>query len=467
MTIATRKTIFATLLLVLIFGFYETVKSLLFPEMTALQSHMISTLVVGLITAITAWYVIRQQTTLRRAQEESRQRVDLMLLDAGRNESLLRSIVDTVDEGLVIIDQDSNVLLLNNAARRLLALGDRAVARLTEISRDPDVHRLFTETLATGRRSEGRFEGRSTHPAAQPRRIFRWQTAPLSGTQNLTARKVAGEAIPPIEGVVGTLTDISQVEMLERIRQEFLANVSHELRTPLAAITAYTETLLDGGLEDPDHSLRFLYTIQRNAVRMGAIVNDIAELSAIEAGTVRLMPVRLPLLPLVAEIFTGLSPRAQEFDVELVNLVSAEIVVSADRHRLEQILINLIDNAIKFNHPGGKVVVRAETPTDGEGGMRQVRVLIEDTGPGIAPEHLSRVFERFYRVDKARSREAGGTGLGLAIVKHLARAHGGEVTVTSQVGIGSIFTVQLPASDSAPLPAIPDDLEEGAPAPLS
>ncbi|MGA1367846.1 MAG: sensor histidine kinase [Blastocatellia bacterium] len=453
MTLQTRKTILATFLLVVIFGLYETIKSLLFPEMSALQSHVVSTLIVGLITAVTAWYVIRQQTDLRRSEEESRERVGHVLRNAGRNEALLRSIVDTVDEGLLIIDRDSKVLLLNDAARRLLSLGDRTVQRLAEISRDPEVHRLFTETLASGQRLEGRFEARSPNRSPQSRRIFRLQTvplrrAPISPAGN-SSSNIPTEAT--LDGVVGTLTDISQVEMLERVRQEFLANVSHELRTPLAAITAYTETLLDGGLEDTDHSLRFLHTIQRNAARMGAIVNDIAELSAIEAGRVRLAPIRLALQPLVAEICTGLTPRARQFSVELINLVPPEIVLTADRHRLEQILTNLIDNAIKFNQPGGKVTVRGEREIEREGSQKWIQIVIEDTGPGIGPEHLPRVFERFYRVDQARSREAGGTGLGLAIVKHLVRAHGGEVTASSEVGAGSSFIVQLPVSSTAPL----------------
>ena len=471
MTLQTRKTILATFLLVLIFGLYETIKSLLFPEMSAVESHVISTLVVGLITAVTAWYVIRQQTDLRRSEEESRERVGHVLRNAGRNEALLRSIVDTVDEGLVIIDRDSKVLLLNDAARRLLSLGDRTVQRLAEISRDPEVHRLFTETLANGQRLEGRFEVRSANRSPQARRVFRLQTAPLRRVPANVASASAGESNGdgpawgvartdvPLDGVVGTLTDISQVEMLERVRQEFLANVSHELRTPLAAITAYTETLLDGGLEDSDHSLRFLHTIQRNAARMGAIVNDIAELSAIEAGRVRLAPIRVALQPLVAEICTGLTPRARQFSVELINLVPSEIVLTADRHRLEQILTNLIDNAIKFNQPAGKVTVRAERGIVQEGPPRSIRIIIEDTGPGIGPEHLQRVFERFYRVDQARSREAGGTGLGLAIVKHLVRAHGGDVTASSEVGVGSSFVVQLPVSSTAPLPSPIEDEE--------
>jgi two-component system phosphate regulon sensor histidine kinase PhoR len=212
------------------------------------------------------------------------------------------------------------------------------------------------------------------------------------------------------------------------------------LRTPLAAITAYVETLLDGGLEDVENRLRFLHTIHRNAERMRALVNDISELSAIESGAVQLKVEPIQLRGLVDEVFSGLAPRASKHGVSLENQVTEEVEVEADRDRLEQILINLVDNAIKFNHPGGHVSVDAESTEDDHHRIIKVR----DTGPGIPSTHLPRVFERFYRVDKARSREAGGTGLGLAIVKHLARIHGGEAFVSSEEGVGSEFAVKLP-----------------------
>src|SRR5262249_47212080 len=260
------------------------------------------------------------------------------------------------------------------------------------------------------------------------RRILRLHAAPLRLSDS------------QVDGVVCAFSDDTKLEMLERVRQEFLSNVSHELRTPLAAITAYAETLLDGGLDDQDNNLRFLNTIQRNAERMRALVSDISELSAIESGSVKLTPERFQLHQLVNEIFTGLAPRASKHGVRIENKVAESFAVTADRRRIEQILVNLTDNAIKFNRPGGHVVVTAEISPD----RVYYTIKVRDTGPGIPAEHLPRVFERFYRVDKARSREAGGTGLGLAIVKHLARAHGGEAYVTSQVGAGSEFFVKLP-----------------------
>lgn len=433
MTKQTGKIILATMVLVGLFAIYETIKTLLFPEMSATTSHVVSTLVVGVITVVISRYVVRQQSSLYGELESSNRRLREALATSSHNEVLLRSIVDSIDEGLVIVDRESRVLLLNDAARRLLKIGLHAGSQLAEISGDASFHRVFAEVLDRGERAEARLEPRGPEASAQVRRILRIQAVPL--------RVVSGQ----VEGVVGVITDLSKLEMLERVRQEFLSNVSHELRTPLAAIVAFVETLIDGGIEDSENSLRFLNTIHRNAARMQALVADISELSAIESGRVTLNLARLPLQPLVGEVLTGLAPRADKYGIWLENLVPADLMADADRYRLEQILVNLIDNAIKFNRPGGKVVVSAENDEAG-----RCRISVRDTGPGIPAEHLPRVFERFYRVDKARSREAGGTGLGLAIVKHLTLAHGGEAGVRSEAGLGSEFTITLPVVSDRP-----------------
>ncbi|MGH9845402.1 MAG: sensor histidine kinase, partial [Blastocatellia bacterium] len=423
------KIIRATLAVVTFFAAYETVKTLLFPEMSAVTSHVVTTIVVGVSTIFLARYVTRLQSNLLRSREESNQRLRETLARSERDQNLLRSIVVSVAEGLVITDLDSNVLLVNDAARQLLNLGVRTVTRLTDISRDPQLHRAFSTVLATDARTEARIETRPFEDGVAEKRILHLHAAPLRLDED-----------DEIDGVVGVFIDITKLERLERVRQEFLSNVSHELRTPLAAITAYTETLLDGGIDDSDNSLRFLHTIQRNTERMRALVNDISELSAIESGSVKLSAECFSLHQLVQEVFAGLQPRATKHGVRLECRMPEDFRVTADRRRIEQILVNLVDNAIKFNRPGGNVTVQAELAPDASHQVIKVR----DTGPGIPPEHLPRVFERFYRVDKARSREAGGTGLGLAIVKHLARAHGGEANVTSEVGSGSEFSVKLP-----------------------
>ena len=436
MTTQTKKIILATIAAVTFFAAYETVKTMIFPQMGVIASHVISTILVGVTTVFIARYVFRQQLSLLGEQEQTNRRLQNALVKSERDENLLRSIVASVAEGLVITDRESNVLIINDAARELLGAGRRPVIRLTDISRDPQFHKVFASALATGERAEARVETRPNAPSAQNqagsqnRRILRLHAAPLRLSDDLAGAQ--------IDGVVCAFTDVTKLEMLERVRQEFISNVSHELRTPLAAITAYAETLLDGGIDDAENSLRFLHTIQRNAERMKALVNDISELSAIESGAVRLSIERLPLRQVVGDVFNGLSHRAAKHGVALHNQVAEDFYVDADRRRLDQILINLVDNAVKFNHPGGAVTVLA---ADSEGGQT---IKVSDTGPGIPPEHLPRVFERFYRVDKARSREAGGTGLGLAIVKHLALAHGGEAYVASEVGAGSEFSIKLP-----------------------
>jgi two-component system phosphate regulon sensor histidine kinase PhoR len=437
MTAQTKKITLATIAVVTFFAAYEAVKTVIFPHMGVLTSHIISTVLVGVTTGFIARYIFRQHLSLLDEQEQTNRRLQNTLVKSERDENLLRSIVASVAEGLVITDRESNVLIINDAARELLGAGRRPVIRVTDISRDPQFHKVFATALLTGERAEARVETRASAPAAQGqagaqnRRILRLHAAPLRLSDN-----PAGGGL--IDGVVCAFIDVSKLEMLERVRQEFISNVSHELRTPLAAITAYAETLLDGGIDDAENSLRFLHTIQRNAERMKALVNDISELSAIESGAVRLTIERTPLRQVIGDVFNGLSHRAAKHGVTLRNQVDEDFYVNADRRRLEQILINLVDNAIKFNHPGGTVTVLAVDSEESQ------TIKVSDTGPGIPPESLSRVFERFYRVDKARSREVGGTGLGLAIVKHLALAHGGEAYVASEVGAGSEFSIKLP-----------------------
>ncbi len=236
---------------------------------------------------------------------------------------------------------------------------------------------------------------------------------------------------------MGVFFDVTRLERLELIRQEFLSNVSHELRTPLTSIVALAETLEAGAIEDPQNNRRFLTIIQKNASRMHRLIDDILELSAIEAGNVKVRPEPVPLHPLVEDVISSLSAAAVSRNIDLQNLVPPNSEVFADPHRLVQMLTNLIDNAVKFNREGGTVSIRY-------GNSDRDRISVEDTGEGIPSHHLDRLFERFYRVDRARSRELGGTGLGLAIVKHLAKSHGGEVTVSSRLGEGTEFTIELP-----------------------
>jgi two-component system phosphate regulon sensor histidine kinase PhoR len=218
-----------------------------------------------------------------------------------------------------------------------------------------------------------------------------------------------------------------------------VANVSHELRTPLSLIKGYTETLLDGAKDDPAVAVKFLQTIDRNAERLKLLIEDLLTISELESGRMRLQlqPVSLPVF--VGKLVEDFQPRASARNVRFVNAVP-ELVVSADPNRLGQVFSNLVDNAIKYGRTGGTVNLLARASKDG-----MVEICVGDDGPGIPEEACERVFERFYRVDKARSREQGGTGLGLSIVKHIVQSHGGRVWVESEPGKGSRFYFSLPA----------------------
>ena len=238
-------------------------------------------------------------------------------------------------------------------------------------------------------------------------------------------------------GALGVFFDITRTERLEIVRQEFLSNVSHELRTPLTAIVAFVETLQTGALDDRESSQRFLSIISKNASRMHVLIDDILELTAIEGGNVQLRMAEVELSDLAGEVSAALSGKATAQKIKIVNEVPKNITVFADARRLEQMLTNLVDNGIKFGREGGTVTIRYQRSERDE-------ISVEDNGDGIPAQHLERLFERFYRVDRARSRDMGGTGLGLAIVKHLALLHSGEVTVTSELGKGTTFKIHLP-----------------------
>jgi two-component system phosphate regulon sensor histidine kinase PhoR len=336
---------------------------------------------------------------------------------------LFEATLDEMREGLLVVDNDMRVVASNPAAHRLfnLATGRLESQRLTELTRNPAIYSAFHDALKGNERSGVEIE---THDPTT-RRVFDLRVVPLGNSDGTTA------------GAIGVFFDITQLEKLERVRQEFLSNVSHELRTPLTAIVAFVETLEAGALDDRKNSERFLAIIRKNAARMQNLIDDILELSAIEAGNVGVKAEEIELSPLINDVIMSLAAKASSRGITVSNHVAPDTLVFVDPRRLEQMLTNLVDNAIKFNRDGGMVTIGSE------GGTR-TRIHVKDTGEGIPAQHLERLFERFYRVDRARSRDMGGTGLGLAIVKHLARAHGGEVRVASELGQGSTFEIDLP-----------------------
>jgi two-component system phosphate regulon sensor histidine kinase PhoR len=246
------------------------------------------------------------------------------------------------------------------------------------------------------------------------------------------------------KGVVIVLHDITELRRLEQVRTEFVGNVSHELRTPLTAIHGYVETLLGGALEEPENARKFLEIVHRQTERLGRLINDLTDLSNIELGkaSLHLAPTRLD--EVVDSVLGVIAPRARAGGVTVRTEVPATLpLVKADHDRLAQILINLVDNAVKYTPDRGVVTVRGS-----EALGKTVSVSVEDTGVGIPSADLPRITERFYRVDKARSRELGGTGLGLAIVKHLVLAHGGELHIESEIGRGTTVRFPLPVAEA-------------------
>jgi len=335
---------------------------------------------------------------------------------------LFEATMGGMREGLLVVNRDMRVVASNRVAFRLFnpTLPKLESQRLTELTRNPAIYSAFLDALKGQERSGVKVE---TH--GPERQVFDLRVVPLGANGNGAT------------GALGVFFDITRTERLEMVRQEFLSNVSHELRTPLTAIVAFVETLQTGALDDRESSLRFLSIISKNASRMHGLIDDILELTSIEGGNVQLRIESVQLPELVNEVISALSGKASAQGVSLKNEVPKGVVVTANPRRLEQMLTNLIDNGIKFGREGGAVTIRYQSNGRDE-------ILIEDNGEGIPAQHLERLFERFYRVDRARSRDMGGTGLGLAIVKHLALLHSGEVTVTSELGKGTTFTIHLP-----------------------
>ena len=341
--------------------------------------------------------------------------------------SLFEATLGGMREGLLVVNRDMRVVASNPAAHKLFSssLSKLNAQRLTELTRNPAIYSAFLDAL-----KGNEVAGVKVEIHAPERQVFDLRVVPIGNVNGNGA-----------EGALGVFFDITRTERLELVRQEFLSNVSHELRTPLTSIMAFVETLENGAKEDPESCQRFLSIIRKNASRMHMLIDDILELTAIEGGAIQLRAAPIDLHELVNDVCLSLTTQAQARNVTLENKVASGVTVYADSRRLEQMLTNLVDNGIKFNHENGAVSIEHES------GERD-RILVTDNGDGIPAQHLERLFERFYRVDRARSRELGGTGLGLAIVKHLALLHGGEVTVESELGKGSTFILHLPKNPS-------------------
>ena len=326
----------------------------------------------------------------------------------------LEALLNSMQEAVIAVAQDGRVLWANQRMERLLPGGLRLGAPLVQSLRDPEI--LTAVQSALGRREV---------TVANAAKIFSGRIF------NVTAAPMPGG------GAVAVLHDQTEVERVEKTRRDFIANVSHELRTPLTSIQGYSETLLDN--PDLGEGVRdFLEIVRKNAMRMARLTEDLLVLARVESGEQKLNLQPATPRELLEDAVETFKDRAASRGIELSLMNTATSAVAVDRDAIHQVLSNLIDNALKYGDGGGKVLVGACEAEEG------VQFYVRDFGSGISSEHLPRLFERFYRVDKARSHESGGTGLGLAIAKHVVRAHSGTIHVESELNHGSTFYFTLP-----------------------
>jgi two-component system phosphate regulon sensor histidine kinase PhoR len=347
----------------------------------------------------------------------------IAVIDSQRRE--LEAMMGSMVEGIVAVDMDETVLRMNGVAARLLnQVPERAVGRsIQEAARQPALTAMVQQVLVGGSAAE--------------------RDVNLGGHDQTCAQATATalrDGDGRLIGALLVLNDVTRLRRLETMRRDFVANVSHELKTPITSIKGFVETMIDTPPEDPAEARRFLAIVNRQADRLDAIISDLLALSRLEKDTESggVEVDNLPVLPVLERIRRDLAVRDADGAGRLTVACPGDMRAAMNPALIEQAVTNLVDNALKYGEPGAPVTIDVEQ----RGGM--VAIQVRDEGPGIAPEHLARIFERFYRVDKARSRTLGGTGLGLAIVKHIAQAHRGGVTAASEPGRGSTFTITLP-----------------------
>lgn len=346
-------------------------------------------------------------------------RLEEITLSKLRFEAVLLSMF----EGVMVVDIEGVILLMNQTLKDFLLVKDEVAGKKPiEVIRHIEIQEIADNSIK-------KEQGVETREIS----IFN------DGEKKLLVHATPVLQNSKVEGAVLVFHDITELRRLEKIRQDFVANVSHELRTPMSSIKGYAETLLDGAIEDKEDTLNFLKIIHAESDRMARLIDDILDLSGIESGNVRMHLFPCHISSVIKRVMEGLGKRAKSKSIILKREIPEELPnIYADEAKLSQILLNLLDNAIKYNKNGGEVVIKAEDKGD------YIQIDVKDTGIGISDEDQIRIFERFYRVEKARSRELGGTGLGLSIVKHIVHAHKGDVFVKSELGKGSTFSFTIP-----------------------
>jgi two-component system phosphate regulon sensor histidine kinase PhoR len=340
----------------------------------------------------------------------------------GTQNQKLAAVFDSMIEGVIVVDGATRIISVNKTVESIFGVSNtRAAGRaLLETIRNNDLASVIDVALKNGTAVTAELD--LVFPV---RRIFEVNATPIFDGKE-------------IAGCVAVIHDITCIRRLETMRKDFVANVSHELKTPLTSIKGFVETLLDGAIEDKENNRAFLSIIREHADRLNGLVEDLLSLSHLESKEIALDKKDHDLKRLAEDVLRGFGSQIKNKGIAFKDELPPGLLVKADGEKIKQVFTNLIDNAIKFNKEKGAIRVRAETPGD------MVKVVVEDDGCGIPEKDTDRIFERFYRVDKARSRDLGGTGLGLSIVKHIVELHGGLVGVESSVGLGSKFWFTLP-----------------------
>ncbi len=368
----------------------------------------------------------RELRLLVRVMNKMASSLKVRVAEAEAEKAKFSAILVNMEEGVIAVSRAKEVLMINPKAERIFHAASRLPGKsLIEVVRDEKIDEMMDQALSAQASFSEEIE--------------------LSGPERKWL-KVNVIGLPQGEGVCGILVfyDVSTIRKLENMRREFVANVSHELKTPLTSLHGFIETLLDGAYRNPERSEAFLKMMREDAGRLGRLIDELLELSKIESNQVNLSMESLSIEEEVNKALAVFEKPLSEKKINLEHRISKPglPLVLADRDRLRQILLNLLDNAIKFNREGGRIILKADLAGE------HMKISIEDTGIGIPESSIPRVFERFYRVDKARSKEMGGTGLGLSIVKHLVELHGGRVHCESQTGKGSTFSFTLPIASA-------------------
>ncbi len=422
--------------------------------LSSIRGPVITTALLGILTVLIAGFLFSRRLTVRirriteGAERYARENWTEKILIDGQDElkmladtmnqmatslhsrieelesekSKIAAILEHMKEGVIALDRHRSCVMINPAAEQAFnANASSAKGKsLIEITRHPRLEMIVDEAFHQKKNMSHDIE--ITGPS---KKIFH------------VSILIPRDRIQDIGGIL-VFHDMTELRRLENIRKEFVANVSHELRTPLTSIKGFIETLLGGASKDPVASDRFLKIIDEETSRLGRLVEDILTLGEIEQGASRLKKDPIDLSILLPSILERFKPRATQHQITIESRIETPLKISGDADRIEQVFVNLIDNALKFNRPGGRITLRSVTLPEG------CELIVEDTGVGIAEDIQGRIFERFFRADKARSKELGGTGLGLAIVKHIMEAHGGYATCRSTPGQGSQFSVFFP-----------------------